>query len=91
MSDRDPSDASHTPGSSRSRRSRRCPEFARLQEQLEAIETQLDELVASQSRAFQANDQAKFWQINQEIALVDGRRTELLDTLRCHVRDHGCR
>jgi hypothetical protein len=91
MSDRDPSDASHTPGSSRSKRSRRCPESAQLQEQLDAIEAQLDELIASQSRAFEANDQAKFWQINQEIALIDDRRLQLLDALRGHVRDHGCR
>ncbi|HTZ31393.1 MAG TPA: hypothetical protein VMH31_02995 [Methylomirabilota bacterium] len=67
-----------------------CPERSRLQEQLRAIEKELDELVAEQFAAFHANDQTRFWDLNKRLQPMREQQQTAEATLRKHIRSHRC-
>jgi len=67
-----------------------CLERSRLQQQLRAIEKELDELVAEQFAAFHANDQTRFWRLNKELEPIRERQEQAQAELRKHIRAHRC-
>ena len=67
-----------------------CPERSRLREQLQAIEKELDDLVEEQFKAFRANDQKRFWQLNQKLEPMRVRQELAQVELRKHIRTHRC-
>jgi ABC-type phosphate transport system auxiliary subunit len=89
MSDSGPNDVSRAP-----KRERvgivACQERSRLQEQLQAIEKELDDLVAEQFAAFHANDQTRFWRLNKKLEPMRERQERAQIALRKHIRTHRC-
>ena len=67
-----------------------CRERSQLQEQLQAIEKELDELVEQQFKAFHANDQTRFWRLNKRLEPMRERQEQAQVALRKHIRAHRC-
>ena len=89
MSDSSPNDVSRGPKSG-SAGTVACRERSQLQEQLQAIEKELDELVAEQFEAFHANDQTRFWRLNKKLEPMRERQERAQLALRKHIRTHRC-
>jgi hypothetical protein len=89
MSDSSPNDVSRGPKGG-SVGTVPCRERSRLQQQLRAIEKELDELVAEQFAAFHANDQTRFWHLNKKLEPMRERQEQAQGELRKHIRAHRC-
>ena len=67
-----------------------CRERRRLHEQFQAIQKELDDLVTQQFAAFRANDERRFWRLNQKLEPMRDRQERARLALRKHIRTHRC-
>jgi hypothetical protein len=68
----------------------KCPEYVRLQAEVEAVLDKLTQLTSVQLNAFRASDQAEFMRLDKELELTVGQKERTIGALRQHSKEHRC-
>ena len=69
----------------------RCPEYARLEQEVTDILTKLSQLTQEQLRAFRDSNHTRFTQLDKELEIMIGQKERSLGALRQHAKEHGCK
>jgi hypothetical protein len=68
----------------------RCPEYVKLESEVESVLQKLTEITSAQLAAFQENDPVRVFRLDKELELTIGEKERALGALRQHVKEHGC-
>ena len=67
-----------------------CPEFLRLQKDVENVLLRLKDLTGSQLEAFHSRKSAEFARLDRELENTIGEKERAFGALREHIREHNC-
>lgn len=67
-----------------------CPEYDRLQKEVEEHLQKITDLTTAQLHAFQENEQSKFMRLDKKLENAMGEKERRIGAARQHAKEHGC-
>jgi|GraSoiStandDraft_16_1057320.scaffolds.fasta_scaffold35794_5 hypothetical protein len=68
----------------------KCPEYIRLQAEVETVLEKLTQLTSVQLNAFRSRDQAEFMRLDKELETTVGLKERTIGALKQHSKEHRC-
>jgi hypothetical protein len=71
-------------------RMKQCPEYARLESEVEATLARLSEVTTLELQLFRARNFAHVTRVDKKLEMIVGEKERAIGALRQHIREHKC-